>query len=496
MSVFEPIVEAMESGDINSVESRMVIYRDSFTELDSVKLLMVRCDGERYILATGRGRMYDDLSGEPGVDYKICALNHHNRIILNRYLIFTVPVALGNNVASIGLGDRLGIASPGYIRAIKGREVKPVLAQQSVAELKLIGRNFRDVLDTTCFAVFQEGYRTGYGADGDHLKTEVEVTLALSFGFSMITLDCSNKIDNTLAGMRLGEIKKRYGELPDDIKKRFEENYLNRPFKIGGAYIRYDENNLIEDVLKYYRVIEYTAYIYNNYIEKAGREIDFEITIDEATFSTTTSAHYLIAHEIQQRGVKIESLALRFCDNFHKGIDYRGDLTAFEKDLRVHAAIADHFGYRLSFHSGSDKFSIYPSIKKFTKGRFHIKTAGTSWLEAVRIIALRNPALYRKMHRYVLKNFEESREYYNVNIDLGAITPLERAKEEELIHYLDDDNARQLLHIAYGMLLQARDESGVSLFKDEFFTTLIAYQEDYETVLMNAIRRHLDMLGR
>ncbi len=496
MSAFEPIVEAMARGAINGVESRMQIYRDSFTELDSVKLLMVESSGERYILATGPGRMYDDLHGDSGANYKICWLNHHNRLLLNKYLSFTAPVALGENAASIGLGDRLGIASPLYIRAIKGREVKPVLAQQSIRELYLTGRNIRDLLDTTCFAVFQEGYRSGFGADGDHLKTEVDVAMALGFGLSMITLDCCNRIDNTIAGIRRSEINKRYRALHEKTRKHFEENYLNRPFKIGGAYIRYDEENLIEDILKYRNAITYIAHIYNSYISKSGRKVDFEVTIDEAAFPTTIAAHYLIAHEIQQAGVVIQSFALRFSNNLKKGIDYRGDLKAFEKELRIHAAIADHFGYRLSFHSGSDKFSIYPSILKHTKGRFHIKTAGISWLEALRVIARRNPALYRKMHRYVFKNFNELRQHYTVTADLGAIPPLERAKEEELINYLDDDNARQLLHTAYGILLRERDESGAPLFREEFFKTLFEYQGEYETNLINHISRHLDMLGR
>lgn len=495
MSAFEPIVEAMTKGSIAGVESRMPIYRDSFTELDSVKLLMVESGGKRYILATGTGRLYDDLHGDSGGHYKVCDLNHHNRLLLNKYLSFTVPVALGKDIASIGLGDRLGIASPLYIRAIKGREVKPVLAQQSIRELDLMGRNMRDLLDTTCFAVFQEGYRSGFGADGDHLKTEVDVAMALGFGFSMITLDCCNRIDNT-AGMHRNEINKRYRALPGEIRKHFEENYLNRPFKIGGTYIRYDEENLVDDVLKYQNAITYVAYIYNSYISKSERKVDFEVTIDEAPFPTTIAAHYLIAHEFQQGGVEIENLALKFNGNLKKGIDYRGDLKAFEKELRVHAAIADHFGYRLSFHSGSDKFSIYPFILKHTRGRFHVKTTGISWLEALRIIAKRNPALYRKMHRYVLKNFNELLEFYTVTADLDAIPPLERAKEEELLNYLDDDNARQLLYTAYGILLRERDQSGAPLFREEFFKTLQANQEEFETDLTNYINRHLDMLGR
>ena len=75
----------------------------------------------------------------------------------------------------------------------------------------------------------------------------------------------------------------------------------------------------------------------------------------------------------------------------------------------MHAEIADHFGYKVSVHSGSDKFAVFGIVGKYTKGRYHVKTAGTNWLEAVRVIAEVAPDLYRKMHLFALNNLNEAK---------------------------------------------------------------------------------------
>ena len=104
---------------------------------------------------------------------------------------------------------------------------------------------------------------------------------------------------------------------------------------------------------------------------------------------------HFVARELQQRNIPIVSMASRYVE-FEKGIDYIGDLDEFSRYVQEHAELAKHFGYRLSFHSGSDKFSTYEIINKWTGGKFHLKTSGTSWLEAVKVIIEVNPQLYRK----------------------------------------------------------------------------------------------------
>ena len=236
------------------------------------------------------------------------------------------------------------------------------------------------------------------------------------------------------------------------------------------------------------------THVYDEYISKLNREFDFEISIDETETVTSPDAHFFVANELKLRGVKVTSLAPRFCGEFQKGIDYIGDIHQFERELREHVLIAEYFGYKLSIHSGSDKFTTFPIIAKYTKGVLHIKTAGTNWLEAVRVIAKVNPTLYRRMHAYALEHVSEALKYYHITADFDAIKPLDNVHDNELPEYMNDDNARQLMHITYGLLLTAKDENGNFLFKDEFFATLDEEEETYREALVKHIGKHIDML--
>lgn len=497
MSFVAQIVQAMQNNDVSGLKLEGVkVYPRSFAQHGGVKLLMVKEGRNKRIVAAGAGALFDELQGETKDGAKLCPLTHENRLVLNRYFDYTVPRAFGTQVATIGLGDRLGVASPGHINTVRGRDIRPILAQQSIRELTLTGRDYKQVLDAACFAVFQEGYKDGFGADGDHLKLEADIKMSLDLGFTMLTLDCSEKIDNTIEGSAAEAIEAKYNALPAEIRGHFEGKYLNQSFRVGGYTLQYDKLSVMKNVLIYGEAIRFMEHVYRTYIQTAGRPIDFEISIDETATPTDPASHYLIANELYGKKMNIYSMAPRFCGEFQKGIDYIGDIAQFEKELAMHAAIADHFGYKLSIHSGSDKFSVFPLVAKYTKGRFHVKTAGTNWLEAVRTVAKVNPGLYRRMHQHALEHFEEAKAYYHVTTDISAIKPLEQVTDAELHKYMDDNNARQLIHITYGILLQAKDANGNPLFKDEFFDTLSDQEEAYEAALKSHIGKHLELLGK
>ncbi|GIP31486.1 tagaturonate epimerase family protein [Paenibacillus sp. J2TS4] len=475
---------------------QIVVYGRSYTSLDGVKLLMVKGLEGKGLLVWGSGELYQQLNGEERSGYKLCGLTHENRLVLNRLLPYTAPRALGKQTATIGLGDRLGLASPGHIETVRGRGIRPVLAQQSIRELNLTNRDYKQVLDSACYAALQEGYRDGFGADGDHLKVEQDIEMALGLGFTMLTLDCSDRIDNTIEGKSEEEIAQQYANLPEDVRKRLEQTYLQQEIKAGSVAIHFDMANLQKYALVYLDAIGFTIEIYEKYIRNLGRPIDFELSIDETMTPTDPAAHYMVAHELYLAGLDLYSVAPRFCGEFQKGIDYIGDLRQFEQELQIHSAIADHFGYKLSIHSGSDKFSVFPMIAKYTKGRFHVKTAGTNWLEAMRTIAKVHPQLYRRMHEYALNHYPEALAYYHVTTDFDAIVPLAEMSDERLPEYMDENNARQLIHITYGLLLQAKDEQGHSLFKEELYRTLEEREAEYEQALIRHIGRHLELLGK
>jgi len=477
-------------------------YPRSLQRREEVIALMVRIDRERKFLCieTGRSRLFSDFEADiletPVGRLKICALTHKNAEALRKWFAFTRPVPLGRSGLSLGLGDRLGMASPGHLRLLaEERNIRPVLAQQSMRELTLTERTFADVIDSASWSVFQEGYTFGFGADGDHLKTDAEVIDALNSGCSMITLDCSEKIDNSITELSAGEISSRYHELPIEIRMRWESRYLEKHFQIGSVDIYFGEKDLQEIVLTYHEALAFMRDIFWRVIRPHG-VVDFEISIDETLTPTSPQAHYLVAQELVREGVEFTSLAPRFCGEFQKGIDYIGDIYLFETELKVHAEIADHFGYRLSIHSGSDKFSVFPLIGRYTHRRVHVKTAGTNWLEAVRVIARKNPALYRRMHAYAMEHFGEAKKYYHVSTDIDSIPSLQSLTDAELPALMDQDHSRQLLHISYGLLLTARDELGVPLFRDEFLRTLIDAEEEYAQALIRHIGNHIRYLCR
>jgi hypothetical protein len=497
MNAYNTIIQAMNSGDIShAAQDGVHVYPLSYTKAADVRLLMIKENRGKYILAVGKGAFFEELQGEVGAGYKKCELTHENRLVLNKFLAYTAPIAFGKQVATFGLGDRLGLASSGHIKTVTNRDVKPILAQQSIRELNLTGRDYKQVVDAACYAVFQEGYKGGFGADGDHLKKEEDIQMSLDLGFTMLTLDCSENIDNSVEGLSIAEVDMRYGQLPEATRNHYESLYLNQQFDVGGNKVAFDKLGLQKTVLIYDEAIHFMVHIYQTYIENAGRTVDFEISIDETLTSTEPAAHYLIANELYASGVDIFSMAPRFCGEFQKGIDYIGDIAQFEVELAIHAAIADHFGYKLSIHSGSDKFSVFPIIAKYTQGRFHVKTAGTNWLEAVRTVAKVQPALYREMHTYAAEHVQEALAYYHISADFTKIKPLMQVSDADLSTYMDEDNARQLIHITYGLLLQAKDASGNSLFKDKLFQALIDQEEQYEQALVQHIGKHLELLGK
>jgi hypothetical protein len=496
MQIKEIALSMLENNVPKILGEDVQVYPNSFQQTRDVKVLMIKQNGLKQIIAVGTGGLYTDLQGDEADGYKRCELTHENRLVLNRYFDFTVPKAFGKQVATIGLGDRLGLAGPGHIKTVQGRGIKPILAQQSIRELNLTGRDYKQVVDAACYAAFQEGYKDGFGADGDHLKLEEDIQMALDLGFTMLTLDCSDKIDNNVEGKDEHSILNQYSKLSQQTRTYFENKYLNKTFKMGEHTITFEPLNLMKNVLIYNEAVQYMIKIYEDYIKKAGRTIDFEISIDETLTPTAPESHFFVAQELSDQQVDIFSMAPRFCGEFQKGIDYIGDIEQFEKELALHAAISDHFGYKLSIHSGSDKFSVFPMIGKYTKGRFHVKTAGTNWLEAIRTVATVSPDLYRRMHQYALDHFEEAAAYYHVTTDITKIKPLAEVSDQQLPEYMDEDNARQLIHITYGILLQAKNEKGASLFKDEFYNSLSDEEAAYENALIKHIGKHLDLLWK
>ena len=454
----------------------------------------------KVLIVYNNNPVFRELDGEKqevnGMEVKVCGLSNENCRVLRKVFLFMNPSNINGNRISIGLGDRLGVASAGHLRLIKNRQVFPVLAQQSIRELNLTERNYNDVISAAAWAVFQEGYQKGYGADGDHLKTAEEVKMALDCEVTMITLDCSEQIDNSIELLDKEEINSRYQTIQEEERKRLEGKYLSEKFAIDqDTWIEFTKEEFQKTVLIYWKAIRHTIKIYNAIIKGYHRNIDFEISIDETIVPTSPESHFFIASELIAGGVKIASLAPRFCGEFQKGIDYIGDMKQFTVGFEMHAKIARFFGYRLSIHSGSDKFSVFPIIGKKACEGFHLKTAGTNWLEAVRVIAAVDPEFYRCVHAFALSHLEAAKKYYHVSVVASHLPDINSMKDNELPSLMDLDDVRQALHITYGFILTAKNKEGNFLFRDRIYALLYQYERQYYRALQEHIGRHLDLLG-
>jgi hypothetical protein len=477
------------------------LYADSVHAANGCVLFFAKTLGEKFLWVVEKEAGADSSEFEgrvmtvAGRNVRKTPLSHANAVVIRRWFPFARPTAFGRTGVSIGLGDRLGIAGPGHLQIIRKTKARPVLAQQSIRELNLTDRTYEDVLDSATWAVFQEGYHLGFGADGDHLKTAAEVRQALDLEFSMITLDCSEKIDNRVAAMTKSEIAAAYWALPQELRDELEPLYLDKGFQVGGQELFFDSTTLREIVLIYCKAISFIRHIYFDVVKPYRREIDFEVSIDETMTPTTPEAHYFVAAELERHGIAASSLAPRFCGEFQKAIDYIGDIAQFKREFILHSAIADQFGYRLSIHSGSDKFSVYPIIGEITGERVHVKTAGTNWLEALKVIASKKPALFREIYAFALEHFSEAAAYYHVTTDLTKAPDATAMPDTDLKKVLQQADGRQVLHITYGLVLTAKNPDGSYRFRDLLYKTLDVEEEAYADTLFLHIQKHLLKLG-
>jgi hypothetical protein len=240
----------------------------------------------------------------------------------------------------------------------------------------------------------------------------------------------------------------------------------------------------------YGRAVEFAAEVDRHLRARRGSAYDLEVSIDETTAPTLPSHHLYIASELARLGVAVTSMAPRFVGEFQKGIDYIGDLREFEEHFQVHCAVARaRGGYKVSIHSGSDKFSVYPVIGRHTGLRVHLKTAGTSWLEAVRLAARVDPALFRRMLAAAVAGFPEARKLYHVVADPSRVPAPDSLRDDELEGCLAQRDSRQILHISYGVLLS---DDGI---RGALYRMLRGNEEKHYTAVQEHIARHVRLLG-
>jgi len=377
---------------------------------------------------------------------------------------------------SFGFGDRLGLATPGHIAAVKGTGLAPIFAQQSVRENTRTGRSPQQVMDDARRAVDAAGWDAPWGADADHLKTVDDLPPFVAAGYTFFTVDPGAHVDNAADSDALPVLQ---GKLVGQNWDELSAIYLSGQHPERGFGV-FDRESLLRAVVKYGRAIRHTAGMYRR-LATLKESFDFEVSVDETEAPTTPLEHYFIASELTRLGVNFTSLAPRFIGRFEKGVDYIGDLAALDAEMARHAAVTASFGsYKLSLHSGSDKFSVYPLIVKHWGSRLHVKTAGTSYLEALRALAVAEPVLFERIWALGLQRYAIDRATYHVSAEPA------RVGTRDLPLLLDDFHAREILHVTFG--------SALSEYGAEIKAALLKHADVYNANLQKHFRKHLDLL--
>lgn len=490
-------------------ESRATSRLESIPELDVRTRSVTVADGVEFALAhSGANRRLAVLApaGSPRLaefegdagktshgTFLLGSASARNAEALRSALPWLRPGTLGLRT-SAGFGDRLGEATPGHVRALRavGGDIAPIFPQQSIREMERTGRSPQEVMDDAMWGVFSEGWQKGFGADADHLKTTGDISSCVAAGYTFFTFDPGEYVDDRAESAKENELRDAFEGLPwseledspEDLKKRYSDETLD----IEGHEVRLDERTLVKAAVKYGRAVAHVAKMHRR-LEKtvSGRDFEVEVSVDETGSPTTHAQHVYIVGELRRMGVEWVSLAPRYVGRFEKGVDYIGDAGEFERDFAVHAAIARAFGpYKLSLHSGSDKFGIYPAVMRQTGGLVHLKTAGTSYLEALRAVADLAPDFFRRVYAFSRDRYETDRASYHVSASLDA-APEERSVDDaNLPALLDQFDAREIMHVTFGSVL--RDEG----FRDRLMGLLRARPEAYAFNLESHFLRHLE----
>ena len=464
------------------------LIQESVTTVDATTYALITTDtpGEKKLVVAGRT---DGFTGEKVQDNVLLGpLNEENARALRACLPWLQTALLGLQTSS-GFGDRLGIATPGHVQAIRGTGVAPIFAQQSVRENTRTGRSPQMVLDDAMWGVFEAGWREPWGADADHMKTLDDIEPFVKAGYSFYTVDPGDYVDDAAESDDDATLAGKVNALPwKDLNSSLQEtreHYLKR-FDLDSQAITFDEHTLLKALAKYGGAVAHMARMTSRLQQLAGSQpFEMEMSVDETGTTTSLVEHFYIASELKRLNIPFVSLAPRFVGRFEKGVGYIGDLQELEQNIAGHASIMRYFGnsYKLSLHTGSDKFEVYPIAMRCTDGLVHLKTAGTSYLEALRLLASVNRPLFRGIFSFARSRYETDRKTYHVSATLDKVPESAALTDEQLPDLLEQFDSRQVLHVTFGSVLDT--------FGPQIRQTLNQNESAYHAYIKKHFDKHL-----
>jgi hypothetical protein len=309
---------------------------------------------------------------------------------------------------SFGVGDRFGQQASAQLSAFQriareGVAIVPVW-NKSNREHTLIGTEPMDVRREADAAVKAAGWKQPYHVDADHISLKnVDRFLAASDFF---TLDVADYVGKPAAPDAIEAFVARHHKLTDSLALRAAaEKYLLAAAEAGAIY---------------------------RHITGTKRDVIIEVSADETDSPLTPAELLIFLAALAAEKVPVQTIAPKFTGRFNKGVDYAGDLAAFrrefDEDLGVIAFAVREFGLpanlKLSVHSGSDKFMLYPVIRELIRKHdagLHLKTAGTTWLEELAGLAASGGdglEIAKEVYRKALDRYDEVCAPYVTVIDI------------------------------------------------------------------------------
>ena len=339
------------------------------------------------------------------------------------------------------------------------------------------GRTPYDVMEAAQTALAKAGWDRPWGADADHLKSPQHVDRTAAAGFCLFTIDPSARVGR--------------GTLTSEL----EGLYLDKQFDVPGSEtVQFDRKSLYRAAGKYGAAMEHIGAMGRHIAKTMGeRPFEIEVSVDETDEPTSVLEHLFVAMELKRHNVpNVVSVAPRFIGDFEKGIDYKGDLKKFEETLVQHVAIARHYGpYKISVHSGSDKFQVYPILGRVCGDLLHVKTAGTSYLQALRVVSRVDKRLFAEIVEFCRGRFGMDSQSYHISTTPAQVAALPRyagSRDDESFFF--KVAGRQLLHVTFGSVLTD------SKLKLRLLDVLNRNAELYTELLDEHFTKHLSLLSK
>ncbi|MBZ9730079.1 tagaturonate epimerase family protein [Salegentibacter sp. JZCK2] len=405
---------------------------------------------------------------------------------------------------SFGTGDRFGKEGKAQLKAVlkareNGVEVTPVW-NKSHREHETVNSKPHLVWEEADAATESLDYSGKYFVDADHINLDiVDAYLSVS---NFFTIDVADYIGKNAAKKEKDEFLKFIAK----FQQKVNIPGISTEFEISEATL-----NQILDTFLF--AVKKASEVYLYIKENKSEEFVVEVSMDEVEKPQTPEELFFVLAAFAFYEIPVNTIAPKFTGRFNKGIDYEGDLDKFtqefEEDLLVLDFAKKEFGLpkdlKLSIHSGSDKFSIYPImnrlIKKHNAG-LHVKTAGTTWLEEINVIAESGEDGFEfalSIYEEALKRFDELTSPYPDVLDIDKsklpnVTDLKKAGREKMAKALRHDQQekdfnphfRQLMHCAYKLAAEK---------EQTFFKLLEKYRKPIEeAVTHNLYQKHLKQI--